>query len=153
GKDHALQQLARLMKAAGAEHHLGPSEFISMPSVINTLERMPLSLCPMDEFGGFLRRINHKRAGSFEQGVTKVMRSAWGASFGMMMTPEWAGRPAKMIYAPAMSIYGVSTAEEFYSALEGGDVVNGVLNRFLVLNTTVRVSDAEPRMDAGKVPD
>jgi hypothetical protein len=153
GKDHALQQIKRVLTAARMGPSIGPDEFISMPAVVNFMLRAPLSLCPMDEFGGFLRRINSRKASGFEQTITKTLRTAWGTNFGMMRTPEWAGRPAESIFAPAMSIYGASTPEEFFAALEGGDVVNGLLNRFLMLSTEERPADREPELPAGVVPE
>lgn len=153
GKDHPLTQITRLMKAAKASHHVGPDEFISMPAVINMMQRMPLSLCPMDEFGAFLKRINSRKASNFESGITKTLRSAWGKSFSTLHMPEWAGKMARAIEAPAMSIFGVSTPEEFYGSLEGGDVINGVLNRFLVLTSDSKVRDRDPLQDPRVVPD
>jgi hypothetical protein len=153
GKDHALQQIKRVLAAARMGPSIGPDEFISMPAVVNFMLRAPLSLCPMDEFGGFLRRINSRKASGFEQTITKTLRTAWGTNFGMMRTPEWAGRPAESIFAPALSIYGASTPEEFFAALEGGDVVNGLLNRFLLLSTEERPPDREPELPANIVPD
>jgi len=144
GKDHALQQIKRLLAAARMTRTIGPDEFISMPAVIHFIEREPLSLCPMDEFGAFLKRINAKRASGFERGISKIMRSVWGTNFGLMTTPEWAATPARTVRAPALSIYGASTPEDFFEALDGGDVSNGFLNRFTLLTVASRTEDREP---------
>lgn len=153
GKDHPLQQCATLLRAAGMGQHIGPSEFISMPAVINFLRRSPLSLCPQDEFGAFLKRVNGKKASSFEGGVLKILRTAWGSSFKTMMTPEWAGRDAEQITAPALSLFGASTPEEFYASLEGLDRDNGVLNRFMIMASPARTQEREPLADPFIVPD
>jgi len=152
GKDHALSCISTIMTAAGLREHVGPREFISMPAAINFLVRKPLSVCAMDEFGAFLKRINNKRASGFEGAISGILRTAWGASFAAMSTPEWAQRASETIYSPAMSIYGVSTPEEFYKALEGGDITNGVLNRFLIIETKIRPKEREPLADPGEVP-
>lgn|GEM_PF-1556642 len=125
GKDHALQQISRIMSAAGFGQHIGPSEFISMPSVINFLSRKPLSVCPMDEFGGFMKRINSRRASGFENAISKVIRTLWSSSFSPFITPEWAQKQSEIIYAPAITIYGASTYEQFYSAMEGSSLEDG----------------------------
>ncbi len=132
--------------------HIGPSQFISMPAVINFLARSPLSVCAMDEFGAFLKRINNRRASGFEGAISGLLRTAWGASFSAMATPEWAQRSSETIFSPAMSIFGVSTAREFYDSLEGADVTNGVLNRFLIIETKIRPKEQSPLMDASEVP-
>ena len=152
GKDHPLHCIGRLLSASGMKSHIGPSEFISMPAVINFLVRSPLSLCAQDEWGAFLKRINNRRASGFEASISKILRTAWGASWQAMMTPEWAGRPAACIHAPALSIYGISTEDEFWSALEGGDQNNGFLNRFLILPGSKRAAERDPLLPPLEVP-
>lgn len=152
GKDHAMQQILTAMAGVGAGHFIGPGQFISMPAVINFLVRSPLSVCAMDEFGSFMKRIGSRKASSFEGAISGIMRTAWGSSFKPMPTPEWAGKASEVIMAPAMSIYGVSTAEEFYGALEGGDTSNGVLNRLLVVETRKRPKDRAPRLSSHELP-
>lgn len=152
GKDHNLQQCGALLKSAGMGHHLGPSEFISMTSVINVLKRSPLALCAQDEFGAFLKRVNARKANNFEGATLKVLRTMWGSSFKPMMTPEWASISAIEIDSPAVSIFGASTEEEFYAALEGLDKDNGVLNRFMIMAAPSRPSEREPITDPLEVP-
>jgi hypothetical protein len=138
GKDHPLDCVGRILRAAGLCHHLGPSEFISMPAAIKFIGRSPLAVCPMDEFGSFLKRINNRRASGFEGAISKILRTAWGSSFKAMTTPEWAHVESRTIFAPCMSLYGASTPEEFYAALEAGDTSNGLLNRFLAMESRTR---------------
>ena len=152
GKNHPLSQIATILAAADMRAHIGPSQFISMPAVINFLVRTPLSVCAMDEFGAFLKRINNRRASGFEGAISGLLRTAWGASFSGMSTPEWAQRSSETIFSPAMSIFGVSTAREFYDSLEGGDVTNGVLNRFVMIETKHRPKERPPLQDASEVP-
>jgi hypothetical protein len=152
GKNHPLIKIATILAAAEMRPHIGPSQFISMPAVINFLVRSPLSVCAMDEFGAFLKRINNRRASGFEGAISGLLRTAWGASFAAMATPEWAQRSSEAIFSPAMSIFGVSTAREFYDSLEGGDVTNGVLNRFLVIETRTRPKERAPLRDGSEVP-
>lgn len=106
----------------------------------------------MDEFGAFLAKINHRRASSHEMGISAFLREAWGRSFDTMITPEWGGRESERIEAPAMSIFGVSTPDEFFASLTGADVINGFLNRFLMLDGDLKVADADPSSDPLSVP-
>jgi Bifunctional DNA primase/polymerase, N-terminal/Protein of unknown function (DUF3987) len=153
GKQHALNCTHRLLTEAGAKHHIGPSEFISMPAVINHLKTKPLSLCAQDEFGAFLKRANGKRASGFESSISKILRMVWGCSFEPYISPEWAGRQAETIHTPALSILGLSTQGEFYASLQGEDVTNGFLNRFLVLSTEYRAPETTPALVPGVVPE
>ena len=152
GKDHPLQSISRILKASNNGNLIGPSEFISMPAVIKFLCRKPLSVCAMDEIGAFLKRLVHPRASAYEKAISKVLRSVWGINFESMMTPEWASVAATEIDNPALSIYGVSTPAEFFAALEGDDVVNGFLNRWLLLTTSRKVRDRDPVHTHGHVP-
>ncbi|MGE0602214.1 MAG: bifunctional DNA primase/polymerase [Xanthobacteraceae bacterium] len=154
GKQHKLSCAIRAMTAAKAQHHLGPSEFVSMTAFINMLMRTPLALCPQDEFGAFLARVNGRNASSHEIGISKSLRMAWGLSFEPFVTPEYASRKSEIVRAPAISIFGMSTFDEFYESLQGRDVTNGFLNRFLVLATNERPAPVETiKMKPGKVPE
>jgi hypothetical protein len=123
-----------------------------MPAVINFVQRQTLSICAMDEIGAWLKRLSNKNASSYEQSISKILRSLWGTSFDSYLTPEWAQRASVEIQNPALSLYGVSTPEEFFEGLEGADVKNGFLNRFLVFATNRKTADREP-MHEGKVPE
>ena len=151
-KDHPLKCIGRVLHACTMGAHYGPSGFMSMSALINRITRQPLTLTCIDEFGAFLGRINGRKASTHEKAITGVLRTAWGSSFDTMAPPEWAGRVGEPIHSPALSIYGVSTHEEFFQNLEGGDVFNGFLNRFLILSTHSRVVEREPTADKMEVP-
>ena len=153
GKDHPLQSIGRIMAAANLTCHLGPSEFISMPAVVNFLVRKPLSICAMDEFGGFMKRINSRRASGFETAISKIVRTMWSSSFAPYFTPEWAQKASETIFAPAITLYGASTPEQFYSAMEGASLEDGTLNRFLLMNGRDKASERDPAVDGSKVPE
>lgn len=152
GKDHPLQMTKQIMVAAGMSQHIGPGEFISSTAVVNVLSRKPLVMCAMDEFGAFLTRINSRRAGGFEKAVGGMLRTAWSSSFAAMPTPEWAQKQSTIIHAPSLSIFGVSTPDEFFSALSGMDSSNGLLNRFLIFPSVERISAVPPSRSSDDVP-
>jgi hypothetical protein len=100
GKDHPLQAIGEILVAANLENLLGPSEFISMPAVINFVQRQTLSICAMDEIGAWLKRLSNKNASTYEQSISKILRSLWGTSFKTYVTPEWAGRASVDVVNP-----------------------------------------------------
>lgn len=152
-KDHPLKCADRLLRAAGLGNHVGPGEFMSMSALISRLNRQPLTLTCVDEFGDYLARINGRKASPHEKAITRTLRSAWGSSFETMATPEWAGRVGEPIFSPALSLFGVSTHEAFFKGLDGDDVFNGFLNRFLIFTTDQRVEEGEPSRDKNVVPE
>ncbi len=153
GKDHPLKCIGRILTAATMKAHNGPSQFMSMSAVINTLTNQPLTLSAMDEFGSFLKRVNGARSGNHEQAISGIMRQMWGSSFGEIETPAYSQMPSRTLVSPAFSIYGVSTAEEFYAAVEGGDISNGFLNRFMTISTKTRPAKQKPTASIFEVPE
>lgn len=152
GKDTPLKAIRRLLDAAKMQDLVGPDEFTSMPAVNALLQRTPVTVCPMDEFGSFLKRINSKKAQGFEAATSKVFRTAWGCSFSDMVTPEYAKCASVRISNPGMSIVGATTAEEFYQSIAAGDSANGVLNRFLLLETSQRPPRRKPELNPYSPP-
>jgi hypothetical protein len=152
GKDHPLASIQKVLTAAGLAQHVGPGEFMSMPAAIKFIRRCPLSACPMDEFGSFLKRINHARASGFEASISKVLRNVWGSNFTGITTPEWASLQSEVIFAPAMSIYGNSTPGEFFKSLEGADLENGTINRILIVRGRESVDINRARVFDDTVP-
>jgi hypothetical protein len=153
GKQHVIDTSLRLMRAAKAECHIGPSRFHSGSAVFRRLETMPLMLCSQDEIGAVIRAVTNPNASSHERAIGEVLRSLWGISFGTLVAPAWATvEDMRPINCPAVSILGVSTSYEFYAALQGESVANGLLNRFLVLATRRRAPDGDPMLDPFVVP-
>jgi hypothetical protein len=152
GKQHLLDSVIRLMEAAKAGGHIGPSKFFSLSAVLDLLSSKPLVLCPQDEIGVFLKAVTSRRATSHEAAVSQILRALWGISFTSMPTPAWAQREMQIISCPALSIFGVSTPEEFHAALQGESAVNGLLNRFLAFSSNLRTVDRDPESDPSRVP-
>jgi Bifunctional DNA primase/polymerase, N-terminal/Protein of unknown function (DUF3987) len=154
GKQHILDAAIRLMRAANAEAHIGPSRFHSGSAIFQRLKSMPVMLCMQDEIGGVLRAITNRKAGTHDRQTGELLRSLWGLSFASLAPPAWAtiADMIKVVACPAVSILGVSTPDEFVAALQGESVDNGLLNRFLALSSTVRVGDTNPAQDPLTVP-
>ena len=152
-KDHPLKCIDRLLRASTMGAHVGPGEFMSMSALVSRLNRQPLTISPIDEFGDYLARINGRKSSPHEKAITRTLRTAWGSSFDTMATPEWAGRVGEPIFSPALSIFGVSTHESFFKGLDGDDVFNGFLNRFIIFSTMDRVEEVEPAKDKSIVPE
>ncbi|MCC0013824.1 MAG: bifunctional DNA primase/polymerase [Rhodobiaceae bacterium] len=152
GKDAPLKQISRVLTQSRMAAHIGPPEFISMSSVVNMLKRKPCALCPMDEFGDFMARVYSRKGGPHERAIPKILRTMWSANFDQAATPEWAQVESVQINAPHLSIFAVSTHEQFYSAIEGGATSDGTLNRFLLIDGLRNPVEREPELDPHSVP-
>lgn len=152
GKDHALDMAARVLRACEMGQHVGQGEFMSHQAIYQAMARQPLTLNPMDELGSFLGKVNSRKAAGSEKAITGVLRTAWGKSFKELPVPGWATMSVQPIMAPAFSILGASTHQDFFRALDGGDIDNGFLNRFLLFSTSVRPAAQRPTADPFNVP-
>jgi hypothetical protein len=152
GKQHVLNGTKQLLESAGAAALIGPERFASSQAVVNFVKRKPLSLCAMDEFGAFLSRIGDPRANPNEAAISGELRKLWGISFDRFDSAESAHVVSQAVYSPALSIFGVSTLEEFYCALRAEDVGNGFLNRFFILEAGERGPENDPPAGSEKVP-
>lgn len=153
GKDHPTKAIARILHAAKCSHLIGPGDFTSQTSITNAVSRSPACVCVMDEFGAFLARGKSRMASTHEQTISAILRKLYTSSFDIVALTERAGEKFRLIYSPAMSIYGTSTAEEFYDALGEGDTRNGLLNRFLILENTKRPDRVKATIDRNEAPE
>lgn len=152
GKDTPLKQIGRIMNAAALGHHLGPDEFMSFSAVVNLMIKRSLVLAPMDEFGDFMRRVFDRKGSIHARAIPKILRTLWGANFDSVGTAEWADRESVRLPAPHLSLFGASTHEQFYTALENGAVADGTLNRFLIVEGERRPMRVKPAMPRDVVP-
>ena len=152
GKETPLKACMRVLAASGMGMHIGPDQWMSMSALINMMERMPLALCAQDEFGAFMQRIFNRKASTHERAIPQILRSLWGVNFGPWTTPQWANGKAFVVDAPHLTIYGTSTHEQFYSAMEGAAIADGTLNRFLVIEGRRSPELQEPKASQNIVP-
>lgn len=151
GKQHGIDCIKTALDAV-APHTIGPGNFASSQGVVKLLKRSLLSLCAMDEFGSFLRRINNKNAGNYETEITGELRKLWGLNWTRYDSAESARADSQALHSPALSIFGTATPEDFYSSLKSEDIANGFLNRFLILETGPRGPENDPPPGSDKLP-
>jgi len=152
GKDAPLQAVKTILNCAKMSEHLGPDEFASAQAVVKFIRKKPLSICPMDEFGGFMKRVMSRRGSTHENAIPKILRSMWSSSFATYMTPEAASYESVAIHSPSISIFGATTPEQFYGTMSGAQVEDGTLNRFLLIRGRDDVEEVEPEQSARHVP-
>gem|GEM_PF-1566523 len=152
GKDHPLKSIKRVFDGAGLGNLSGAPDFFSMSAIYGHLMESPLSVCAMDEFGDFMRKVTSKKSSSQETQIGKTLRMLWSASFDTIGTPARAQDKSKDIVWPCLSIYGVSTPHQFYSALKEAALESGTLNRFLAIDGRKGVRQREPEITSDQVP-
>jgi hypothetical protein len=152
GKEYPKACCGLLLDACNAGVLNGPSDFKSHSAVVSELKSNPVMLCAVDELGVMLGRILSAKAKPHDSDISAILRELWGKNFMVYRTPAWAQARSEPIQNPGLSIYGSSTMDEMFSALTGKDVVNGFLNRWLLLPTRKRIMATEPKIETGEVP-
>jgi hypothetical protein len=152
GKEQIRATSKLLMATASAAALIGPGRFKSGAGIMSYLAKKPLSLCVMDEFGSMLARITHRNAQHYQMDETEILREIWGISWGRYDSPEGAYDESVPIFAPALSIIGMSTPKELWKACKSKDIGNGFLNRFLFIEEKAHPQYQRVTADTLNVP-
>jgi primase-like protein/bifunctional DNA primase/polymerase-like protein/uncharacterized protein DUF3987 len=140
GKNHSREIVNELFVAAGLSHHLGGNKIASGSGLLTAVHRQPAILFQIDEFGMFLAAAADRRKSP--RHITDIldnMTELYTAAGGIFLGAEYANRDGqndrKDINQPCVCVYGTTTPLHFWGALQGANVVDGSLARFIVLPT------------------
>lgn len=156
GKEHARSQIKRLlMSSQGAlDKFGGPARIMSASALREVLEMNSTVNCQIDEFGGFVRDITDRNAGSHQRAISTDLRDYYSASSTYFEGAAYRGSPPKRIYNPNLCIHGTSTPEQFWSALSSASAEDGLLPRLILfLVNGERPEVVKPERDVRDVPE
>lgn len=155
GKEHARSQIKRLLMSDHGvfEKYGGPARIMSASALREVLEAHQSVNCQIDEFGGFVREITDRRAGSHQRAISTDLRDYYSASSTYFEGAAYRGSPPKRIYNPNLCIHGTSTPDQFWTALSSASAEDGLLPRLVLFHVTGEKPDAvKPRIDVRDVP-
>lgn len=138
GKDHARSQIKRLLMSDHGvfEKYSGPARIMSASALREVLEANKSVNCQIDEFGGFIRDITDRKAGSHQRAISTDLRDYYSASSTFFEGAAYRGTPPKRIYNPILCVHGTSTPEQFWSALSSASAEDGLLPRLILFHVT-----------------
>lgn len=138
GKEHARSQIKRLfMSDQGIfEKYSGPARIMSASALREVLEANQSVNCQIDEFGGFVREITDRKAGTHQRAISTDLRDYYSASSTFFEGAAYRGSPPKRIYNPNLCVHGTSTPEQFWSALSSSSAEDGLLPRLILFHVT-----------------
>jgi hypothetical protein len=146
GKEYARKVAHDVLRASKLSHLMGPGGYASESAMLSALLHKPTHIALMDEFGLMLASANTE-AGAHKRTALTMGMKAWGSVNGTVDVHALStlGAPAsaarelseRRIERPAMTWLGMSTPEELYGALTDASLVNGFLNRFIVVETHI----------------
>jgi hypothetical protein len=163
GKNHAREIINETFFEAGLAHHLGGNKIASGAGLLTALHRQPAILFQIDEFGMFLAAAaDRKRSPRHITEILDNMTELFTAAGGIFLGAEYANRDGsnerRDIVQPCLCVYGTTTPLHFWGALQGANVVDGSLARFLILpsdedypdeNIAVGIRQAPPALIQG----
>ena len=163
GKNHAREVINEVFFEAGLAHHLGGNKIASGAGLLTALHRQPAILFQIDEFGMFLAAAaDRKRSPRHITEILDNMTELFTAAGGIFLGAEYANRDGsnerRDIVQPCLCVYGTTTPLHFWGALQGANVVDGSLARFLILpsdedypdeNIAVGIRQAPPALIRG----
>ena len=126
-----------ILNAASQNNMLGGETIASGQGLLARVKRTPVVLFQLDEFGLMLQAFQQKNAGRHSREIPMNMIRLFSSSdsiFGGTEYADQSNRPTVMIEYPCVSIHATTTPDTFYTALESKNVVDGFLNRFLVVD-------------------
>ena len=157
GKNHAREIINETFFEAGLAHHLGGNKIASGAGLLTALHRQPAILFQIDEFGMFLSAAaDRKRSPRHITEILNNMTELYTAAGGIFLGAEYANRDGsnerRDINQPCLCVYGTTTPLHFWGALQGANVVDGSLARFLILPSDEDYPDENTRAGIRQAP-
>lgn len=154
GKDWPMKAIERLAMETGLQDLIQSGKITTSLAIENSVAARPVQIIVADEIG---RRIfgkaAHRRASTYESAITDTLLELWSSNpVTVYRTTQRVGQSATMVEAPAVSLFGVSTHRDFYSALGRASIDNGLINRLLIIEADKRATIRDVDGDLARKP-
>ena len=141
GKDHPQNCLKRLIRECELELNLvgEPASGAGFLRSINDSGRVALWV--KDELGRYIGKINGKNAGGWEREVMDYMIQLFSCANNLFKGKEYADKknnPTLNLYHPHFCCIGSTVEEKLRDACSSAEVLDGFLNRWVVMATKIR---------------
>jgi len=145
GKENIKTFVESVLNASDHEKLIVGDGYTSSGAVHSVLKMRPTQITIMDEFGKRLEAISSQGNSNKEDGIQTLME-AWGRCHGTLRPDNYSMMGVqeqykeqmmnRVTHKPAITLVGLSVPKNFYSALNGGRIADGFLNRFVVVEST-----------------
>ncbi|QPX74427.1 putative bifunctional DNA primase/polymerase domain protein [Serratia phage vB_SmaS_Niamh] len=137
GKTQTIKMAKKVLSVAGDDNRIGPDDIISDKGFINDLAKDPARYFPLDEIGELFANIFDERANASQKMIRKALLSAY-TSYGSDFNPtasraDSKNNPTMNLKSICPSIYGMTTPAKIFEALNSKDIVDGLLNRLMIM--------------------
>ena len=145
GKENIKTFVEAVLNASDHDKLVVGDGYTSSGAVHSVLKMRPTQITIMDEFGKRLEAISNSGNTNKEDGIQTLME-AWGRCHGTLRPDNYSlmnvqeqykeQMMSRVTHKPAITLVGLSVPKNFYSALNGGRIADGFLNRFVVVEST-----------------
>lgn len=144
GKEHVKKTIDTVLSEAGYSDMIGPKTYSSEAGVLSALKIKPRHISITDEFARYLA--STRSTGNVnKQDMQSVLMEVFGRLDGMLTGIGYSTRGMNAdqikdmvnskVYNPAITLMGMTTPDNFYKAISSSDVMDGFLNRFLIVES------------------
>ena len=144
GKENIKTVMESVLDGAGYADIMAGDGYTSSGAVYSLLRHKPTHITVMDEFGKRLESIS-KSTNSNKEDAIQVLMETWGRCHGTirpdnysmmtLTTKQQQEALDRSTIKPAITLVGMSVPRNFYGALSTGRIVDGFLNRFIVVES------------------
>ena len=155
GKENTKTVIESVLDNSGHIDLMAGDGYTSSGAVYSLLRHKPTHITVMDEFGKRLESIA-KSSNSNKEDALQALMEAWGRCHGTirpdnyslmnMSSKQQQEAMDRSTIKPAITLMGMSVPKNFYGALSTGRIVDGFLNRFIVVESKL------PRVVGRMVP-
>jgi len=141
GKEHARKIIKEIVSKAMLMRYLGGEEIASGAALQTSMSGHPSRLFLIDEAGDFLNSVLGKNAPAHKQQIAQRLKTFYTSSGSVVLGTEYAdqgkqGRPRVDIHNPCAAIYGTTTPRQFWDAVAGASMEDGLMGRFMLFIPT-----------------
>ena len=144
GKENVKTTIESILDASGHADIMAGDGYTSSGAVYSLLRHKPTHITVMDEFGKRLESIA-KASNSNKEDALQVLMESWGRCHGTLRPDNYSLMTLtakqqqeamdRSTIKPAITLIGMSVPRNFYGALSTGRIVDGFLNRFIVVES------------------
>ena len=147
GKEFTRTYLTSALEESKMGYLLGPEKYASEPGLYAALYDKPRHVSIVDEIG-MQRQAMKKAPDANAESVNAKLTSLFGNLAGVYRAPSYsmngkskaqvAEEQARVIARPALTLVGMSTPSTFFDTLSQAQVLDGFLNRLIVVNSRLK---------------
>lgn len=136
GKEHCRQYIDMALTAMGRASQLAGEDIASTAGVVNRCSLTPDAVFLIDEAHDFVAAVLGKKANEHKKNILSTITKLYSSTNKIVRGAEYADtRNQKHIHYPCINLILTAVPQQFFDVLTKDSVNNGVVNRFLMVES------------------